>query len=279
MKHLKRKIYYCCIFSILSTIMIYGFPFHAFASIFEYELYARILDKYVHAGKTIKGIQLSVVDYENLYKEYQNPSSDYSKYLKQLSTFNTEDLPTRNEQIAFWINAYNIGAIKMILDYYPVDSIKSMKINFFKNPWKKEIVTINGRLYSLDEIEHTILLGKYKEKMAHFGIVCASLSCPELAKEVYNGENVMVLLERQRKIFINNPKKGYRIDREKNTLYVSKIFKYDKKNFGRGVEDIIPFILPLVENEEDRNYLKGKNYELDFFYYDWDLNTLKSVKK
>ena len=276
MEYLKRIIYYCGV-STMSIIISVALPFHVIASTFDYQLYARILNKYVYEGKTIKRIKLNVVDYEGLYKESQNPSSDYSLYLKQLSQFNPDDLSSRSDQMAFWINGYNIGAIKMILGHYPVNSIRSMKISFFKNPWKKEILNINGRLYSLHEIEHEILLGKYKEKMAHFGIVCASLSCPDISKEVYKGENLMSQLERQAKTFLNSPQKGIFINRLENTVYVSKIFKFDSRNFSRGIEDIMPFILPFVGNEEDKEYLKSKKYQLDFLGYDWGLNNLKTA--
>jgi len=259
-------------------MMIVMIPFHALAVTLDYQLYANILANYVHEEKTIRGIKLNVVDYDGLYQESSDPSSGYSKFLTQLSQFDPNSLPSRNEQIAFWINAYNIGAIKMILDHYPVSGIRSRKINFLKNPWRKKILNINGRIYSLGEIEHEILLGKYKEKMIHFGVVCASLSCPDIIKEVYRGENLSSQLERQARRFVNNPAKGLTIDRTNNTVYVSKVFKWDKKNFSRGIEDIIPFILPFVESNQDREYLKTKHYKLDFLDYDWDLNTLKTEK-
>ncbi|RME63785.1 MAG: DUF547 domain-containing protein, partial [Nitrospirae bacterium] len=165
--------------------------------------------------------------------------------------------------------------IKMILDHYPVDSIRSRSINFFKNPWGKEIINVGGRMYSLGEIEHGILLGKLREKRAHFAIVCASLTCPDLAKKVYTPEKLYEQLDRQARLFINNPRKGYRIDRKEKILYVSKIFKWDKKSFSRGKEDIIPFILPYIESPQDREFIKKGDFELDFLDYDWDLNIYK----
>lgn len=276
---MERRAYRCSFLLWLIVIAVMVAPCNVSAAQFDYQAYERILDRYVFEGKIIKGIKLNVVDYEGLYRESRKPSSDYAKLLEQLSRFSPEALADREEQIAFWINAYNIGAIKMILDHYPVDSIKSTKINLFKNPWNKKILTINGAMYSLGEIEHEILLGRYREKMAHFAIVCASLSCPDIVKEVYRGATLKSQLERQARLFLNNPGKGYRIDRSRNIVYVSKIFKWDKKNFGRGVEDIIPFIIEFVEHEDDAAYLKRKQYTLDFLDYDWDLNTLKSTKK
>jgi hypothetical protein len=259
--------------------MLLIFPVSASAADFDYRYYAKILNNYVHEGQTIKGIKLDVVDYEGLIKESQDPGSDYSKLLKQLAEFDPDSLKTREDQIAFWINAYNIGAIKMIIDHYPVDSIRSRKISLLKTPWERRILNINRTLYSLGHIEHRIILEKYSAKMAHFAIVCASLSCPDISKDVYRGETLKSQLERQARNFINNKTKGIVIDRANNIVYVSRIFEWDKQNFPRGAEDIIPFIVPFVDNDKDRQYLQMKNYKLQFSDYNWDLNSLESAKE
>ena len=265
---------------LISTLSLFIFlPAQLSALEFNYHLYTKILEKNVYEEKTIKGMRVNVVDYKSLFKESQKSDSDYSKYLKQLSLFNPDTLTTKADKIAFWVNAYNIGAIKMILDHYPVDSIRSMKINFLKNPWDKKILNINGRLYRLGEIEHDILLGKYKEKQAHFGMVCASVSCPDISKEVYKGKTLKTQLEKQAKELFKNSAKGLYIERNRNKVFVSKIFKFDSKNFSQGVNDIIPFILPFIENKKDKEYLEQKKYKLTFFDYDWDLNSLTNVKR
>ena len=179
--------------------------------------------------------------------------------------------------MAFWINVYNIGAMKMILDHHPTDSIRSRKINFWKNPWGIKIIIINGNAYSLGEIEHEILLKQYTAVQAHFAIVCASLSCPEITKDVYTAGTLEAQLVRQAKKFINDPKKGYSIDREGRTVHVSRIFKFDSKNFGNGAKVIVPFILPFIENNRDREYLEKETYDLEFLDYNWDVNSLQSV--
>ena len=263
------RVYRYSIFIIFFQLLLYT---GAEASFFDFKPFQNILNRYLHEGVVIKGIKLNALDYDALYKESKDKDSDYQRLLKGLKSFNPENLKSHEERVAFWINVYNIGAIKMIIDHYPVDSIRSMKINFFKNPWGMEIINIGGRMYSLKEIEHGILLGKLKEKRAHFAIVCASLTCPDLAKEIYTPEKLKEQLTRQARLFINNPHKGYRIDRKNNVLYVSKIFNWDKKSFPKGKEDIIPFILPYIDKPEDREFIKKGRYRLDFLDYDWDLN-------
>ncbi len=274
---LKNKLYIILLILLIITAFS-ALPSGSYAQDFNYDTYTLILNYYIYLDKSIKDFTLSVTDYENLFKEHKDPNSDYSKLLKQLSVFDPDNISTREDQIAFWINVYNIGAIKIILDHYPTDSIKSSKINWLKNPWNKKIINVNGRMYALGQIEHEILLGKYRELRAHFAIVCASLSCPEIAKEVYRGNKLDQQLTRQAKKFFSYPKKGILIDRSKNIVYVSRIFKFDSNNFAKGKEDIIPFILPFIESENDREYLKNSEYELDFLDYNWELNTLKDAK-
>ncbi len=239
---------------------------------FDYTIYGRLLKKYLREGGTIDGTGLNTLDYRGLYREKQNPSSDYNRLIEQLRSFDPASLSGRNSRIAFWINAYNIGAIKMILDHYPVGSIRSFKISIFKNPWKKKILNIGGKSYSLHRIEHLILLGEYRELRSHLGIVCASVSCPDLSPSVYTGKNLNSLIMKQGQSFFANKKKGLRIEREKNRVSVSGIFSYDSKNFSRGRADIIPFILPFLTGEEDREYLKKGEYRIEFLPYNWNLN-------
>jgi hypothetical protein len=239
---------------------------------FDYSSYSSLLKKYVITGSSLNGIKLNTVDYKGLSRENQDPSSRYNKLLKQLRNFNPASLTGRKNQVAFWINAYNIGAIKMVLDHYPVESIRSFKINIFKNPWKKKILNIGGTLYSLHRIEHLILLNKYRELEAHFAIVCASVSCPEISPVVYTGENLNLLIKSQAVKLFKNSRKGIRIDRKNNTVYISRIFKFDQKNFSRGKSDIIPFILPYITNGNHVEYLKKGKYKIDFLPYNWNLN-------
>jgi hypothetical protein len=259
----------------ISLVMLLPHSVVSEISAFDDGLYDKILKRYVH-NRWLGGMKMNVVDYTGLSKEKGDSNSDYSRLLKKIAGFNPESLPV-NAQIAFWINAYNIGAINLILNYYPVGSIRSIRINLFKNPWNKKVIEVNGKAYSLGFIEHRILLGKYKKKESHFGIVCASVSCPDLSETPYNGENLMEQLNRQAQKFLNNKSKGIRIDRVNRRVYVSRIFKFDSKSFARGRDDIIPFILPFIDNP-DREYLEKGAYEIEFLPYNWNLNDVKSAR-
>ena len=269
-----RKIFLSVLFSTISLAITNT----AYAKNFDYGTYSNILKKYVHRDKTIHGITLNVVDYDGIHKESLDPASDYSRLLKQLSAFDPASLPSRDTKIAFWINAYNIGAIKMMIDNYPAESIRSFKIHFLKNPWGIKILNINGVLYSLSTIESELLLGLYKEPKAHFAITCASLSCPDIREEPYTGNALYTQLSEQAERFFKNPKKGLYIDKAQKKVYVSRIFKYDSKTFSRGKQDIIPFITSFIKDKDTKNFLKTSRYELLFLDYDWSVNGLSKAE-
>ena len=86
--------------------------------------------------------------------------------------------------MAYWINAYNAYTIRLIVDHYPVQSIKDIgskiKIPFVTTPWASKFFSIGGEQMSLDNIEHGILRKKFDDPRIHFTLVCASISCPRL---------------------------------------------------------------------------------------------------
>jgi len=251
---------------------------NAFAADFSYSSYQQFLDKYVVSGKYIGNMNLNVVDYDAIQGDRGRPGSLYDKVLQQFADFDPNGIEGRQNQIAFWINAYNIGAIKMIMDHYPVDSIRSTTIHWLKNPWNKKILTVGNTKYSLSQIEHDILLGTYGEPLAHFAIVCASLSCPDLSPTVFKGSRLREQLERQAKLFLENEKKGLRIDRENGVVRFSMIFQFDTKSFPNGAKDAIPLITRFIANEKDREYLRSETYESKYLDYNWDLNTLSKAR-
>ena len=255
-----------------------GGLYNVSAATFDYAPYQQFLDRYVVAGKYIGAMKLNVVDYDAIYQNREKPDSLYGNILQQLAAVDPDTLKNREDEIAFWINAYNIGAIKMIIDHYPVDSIRSRKINWLSNPWGIKILTIGNDLYSLGQIEHKILIGKYKEPLIHFAIVCASLSCPDLSPQAYVGSRLTQQLQGQARQFLQNTNKGLRINRDGDEVFFSQIFQFDKQSFPNGAKDAIPLIIRFIANQEDRDYLLSGDYRVRYLDYNWDLNTLSTIQ-
>lgn len=159
-----------------------------------------------------------------------------------------------DELKAFWINTYNIGAVKMIMDNYPIDGIKDAG-SLFESVWKKEIIEVGDKVYSLREIENDILR-KTGDERIHFAIVCASISCPDLKMSAYRGRDLDKELLEQKLKFIEEKNKG--VYTEGDTVYISKIFKWYKGDFGNL-----------------REYLDiSQDKKIKYLDYNWKLNDL-----
>ena len=231
---------------------------------FDFSPWDGLLKKYVGA-KTINGVTLHAVDYKKLGK---NPA--YKKLVKDLENVNLSTVKTKDEKLAFWINVYNIMAAKMVLDNYPVKSIKDAG-SLFTAVWKKPVGVVAGKESTLNEIEHEILR-KMGEPRIHVAIVCASVSCPDLRKEAYTAEKLSEQLDDQMTMFLANPKKGLTVDDKKGYVYVSSIFKWFKEDFdAKG--GVRTFIAPYSPKPLQAAV---KNDKLTVYYldYDWGLNEL-----
>jgi len=244
---------------------------------FPYGNYEALLKLHVKSGVTINGIRLNAVDYAALSSESRRPDSYYSMLLKELAAFDPSTMKSREEKIAFWVNVYNIGAMKTIVDHYPVDSIRSRKINWLRLPWSSKVITVGGKEYSLAEIENDILLDGFRDLRIHFGINCASVSCADLLPVPYRAATIFSQLDDQGRKLLTDPRKGMRIDNERKVIYLSQILKFDKKHFDAFAGGALPFIKRYL-NASDRNIVETGGLKIDYLGYDWSANDSKYAR-
>ena len=231
---------------------------------FDFSTWDGLLKKNV-VPKTINGVYLNAVDYKKLGHDQA-----YSKLIKDLEKVSLATLKTKDEKLAFWINVYNIMAAKMVLDHYPVESIKDAG-SLFTAVWKKEVGVVAGKARTLNEIEHEILR-KMGEPRIHVAIVCASVSCPDLRGEAYTADKLHDQLNDQMHRFLENAEKGLRVDTKKGRVYLSSIFKWFKEDFDAkgGVRNYLAPHAP----QSAKAALKNKKLSVYYLDYDWDLNEL-----
>ena len=216
-------------------------------------LYASLLNRHVKDG---------VVDYAG----FQADEAVLDQYLGVLAAVDPDGL-TRDEQFAFYANAYNAWTIKLILSRYPdIRSIKELG-GLFQSPWKKKIARIDDQLLTLDQIEHDILRRQFKDPRVHFAVNCASKSCPPLQGEPFVGSRLNDQLNRAAAAFINTPRFN-RLDGD--TLWVSKIFDWFAEDFH---DDVMGYFLQFADTPlSDRLQKKKGQIKVKHLDYDWSLN-------
>lgn len=239
---------------ILSAALLLSAP-TSFAAEPDWSGYAALLRDHVRPGSK-HGTRVAVVNYQAL-KENGTLETVY----RQISGFRVQDLVSREEKLAFYINAYNILAIKMVLDHWRVESIKDAG-GLLSPVWDKPAGEIGGEQVTLGRIEHKILR-PMGEPRIHFAIVCASVSCPDLYNEPFTAAQMDDQLDEQVRRFLGNDKKGMTLTGDQ--IRISRIFDW----FG---EDFDPVGGAAAFIRKYRPDLPALPVEADI-PYDWALNT------
>jgi uncharacterized protein DUF547 len=208
-----------------------------------------------------EAVENGAVDYGKVKRRY----GDLQAYLRKLEKANPGEM-SRNENLAFYVNAYNAHCINGVLSRGEIDSVKDVLLFF-----KRTRFVLGGKEMSLDSLEHKVLR-PMGEPRIHFAIVCSSLSCPRLASRAYRGATLEEDLTRQAEAFFRDPTKN-RLDREAGVFHLSKILKWFKKDFTQKAPSVLAYVEPFL-SEADRAYLRksqGK-IKVKFLDYDWGLN-------
>jgi hypothetical protein len=228
----------------------------------DYSAWSGLLQKYYSPQNGM--------DYQGLRK------SDLPALVKLVDDLSKVDAGQlgREEQLAYWINLYNVSTVKLICDNYPKKSIRDLStdplIRF--NVFDKKVVPQGGQMISLNDIENVKLREGFKDPRIHFAINCAAKSCPPIRTEAFVGARVNEQLDDQARSFLNGA--GAKISKKsgKTTLTVTKIMDWFKEDFeaaGGAAAFTKKFLTP-----DKQAQLEGK-VGVSFFDYNWDLNDWK----
>ena len=236
-------------------------PLQAQSEPFDWKSWDHILKHYIHSG-TADRIQAELIDYRALKRD-----PDFYRLADALKSYDPASLNDK-EKMAFYINSYNYFAVKLVVENWPVNSIQDIGI-FFWPVWRHTAGYINGHKVTLNQIEHEILRPMGDPRI-HFAINCASLSCPDLRNEAYNGRQLDSQLDEQCKRFMDNPSKGVQING--STIRISSIFDWYEEDFATtgGAASFI------------RQYRKLPSpiTNMEYMPYNWRLNaTVTSIKR
>ena len=232
---------------------------------FDFSDWDVLLKKYTH-DITKENVHLTSIKYIFLKNDKQ-----FKYLIRKLEKFPVDSLKSSNEKLSFWINVYNIMAVKIISDHYPVKSIQDIG-TWFDLVWNKNAGIVGGKAYSLNDIEHRILR-KMGDPRIHAAIVCASVSCPDLATFSYKPEDISEQLDNRFKDLLANKTKGFFVHQTEEAIYISQIFKWFKKDFQQagGIINILNKYAP-ANKMEDLKHLESGKYSLRYFDFNWSLN-------
>jgi hypothetical protein len=212
------------------------------------------------------------------YKGFAADRADLKKVLDDLSAVSQAQFNSfsKEQQMAFLVNAYNAFTVEVILTKYPdIKSIKELG-SFNRGPWKNEFFTLLGSKRHLDWIEHEQLRPKYAEPRIHVAVNCASIGCPALFPEAFTATKMEAMLEDGMRRFLSDRTRN---KFEGGKLQVSNIFKWFKEDFEKGhkgfakLEDVFAKYADLLTTDETaRNQIKAKNVSISHLDYDWSLN-------
>lgn len=200
------------------------------------------------------------VDYAGLKA---NPS-ELQAYVTELAQESPDNAPGRflsmDDELAYWINAYNALTLKNVIRYYPIKSVRDAKslYGFFL----RDTHVVGGKKMTLNTIEHKIIRKRFKEPRIHFAVNCASIGCPRLERGAFRAETLDADLDRLTREFVDSAK---HVRVEGDTLWVSKILDWYGKDFG----DVSTYLARYATPEKAKQM---KNKSLRFIEYDWSLN-------
>lgn len=209
------------------------------------------------------------------YKGLKQDKATRDRLRQQMAAVDVGSL-SRPEQLAYWINLYNISTVNVVAESYPVDSIRDIstdpivRLNVFKKP----NVQVKGGTMSLDDVENKKIREVFKDPRIHFAINCAAESCPPIRPEPFTGARIDQQLDDQARRFLNGPQ-GVRIEKngDEVVLHVTKImdwFADDFEKWGGGRVAFLRKYLP-ADKQKQIDVARGK-VELEFQDYSWDLN-------
>jgi len=196
--------------------------------------------------------------------------ADRAKLQSYLDALAARDPRTLNrpEQFAYWVNLYNALTVAVVVDYYPVKSIRKIEGGLLGlGPWNKEFITIQGQALTLNDIEHRILRPIWQDPRIHYAVNCASLGCPNLATSAYSPDKLEAQLDAAARDFINHPRG---VDRSGKRLRVSSIYDWYEIDFGSDQKELLGHLAQYAE-EDLAAYLGSYSGRIRYDY-DWKLN-------
>jgi hypothetical protein len=230
----------------------------------DYKLWGDLLTKYYDPAKGM--------DYKGLKA---NDKKTLDELRNQMAQVDVGALP-RTDQLAYWINLYNISVVNVVVEHYPVASIRDISTDFIThlNVFKKPAAKTRTGTLTLDEVENDKIRDPFKDPRIHFAINCAAKSCPPIRSEPFVGSELSLQLDDQVRMFLNGPN-GVRLEKSGGQLVIhtTKIMDWFKDDFEKWSAGRAKFIAKYIAPEKSQQ-IRAAASQIDFKFddYDWKLN-------
>lgn len=197
-------------------------------------------------------------------------------YLQQLQSVDTRVL-NRNEQLAFWLNLYNARTVDIVLDNYPIRSIRQVKqkLTDFVGPFDDEAaVTVLGKPLSLNDIESGIVRPVWNDPRIHYALNCASYGCPNLSPTAWTAVDLDQRLDSAAYEYINSRRA---VKRGLCGVRTTKIYKWYKDDFGGTDQGVLDHVRQYADGNT-LNKINGRQ-KISGYFYDWSLNDGRILRR
>ena len=203
------------------------------------------------------------------YAAWKQDQAQLDDYLRELVRVTRDEFASfsREQKLALWINAYNAYTVRLILDHYPLSSIRSIGL-LPGAAFRRAFIPLLGEKLTLNEIENR--LRQMGEPRIHFAIVCASKSCPKLRREAYRADVLDRQLDEAARAFLRDPTKN-RWDKASRTLKLSSIFNWFSEDFTRPAGSLQAYVARYLDPGV-RAAMESGPVRIEFLDYDWSLN-------
>lgn len=248
-------------------------PFATLLRCAAFLLAAATASAFDHTHAAFEGVlQRHVRDGLVDYAALKAAPRDLDRYLAALAAVPEAEFKAWSEpqRLAFLLNLYNAATLRLILDHYPLTSIR--RIGFLPGAaWKKEGVALFGKKVSLDHVEHGIIRPEYPDARAHFALVCAARGCPPLRGEAYVAPRLDAQLDDQGRVFLGDSRKN-RVEVATRTVHLSAIFKWFAGDFEAAGGTVLKFVTPFFPDPARAALAAGGDFTIAYTDYDWSLN-------
>lgn len=230
----------------------------------DHSAWQRLLDTYLTSHPS----GINRFDYAALKADAED-TARLAGYLSALQALDPRHY-RRAEQKAYWINFYNALTVQVVVDAYPVDSIRAIHQGWLplSGPWDDVHAKVAGQPLTLNNIEHGILRPIWRDNRIHYAVNCASYGCPNLSATAFTAANTETLLEAAARAYINHPRGVAFVDDD--FLVLSSIYDWYAEDFGTGQTAVLSHLAQYAEPGL-ASRLRGFAGSIDYAY-DWHLN-------